>query len=55
MAAKKQGKSLSKKDMKRVKGGQTVQPTARKAGEKQQDYLVVKLENVQITSYQIGS
>lgn len=54
MAAKKPAKSLSKKDMKRVKGGDAA-PLARKAGKGQQEFLVVKLEDVQITSYQIGS
>ena len=54
MAAKKPGKALSKKDMKRVKGGDNT-ATARKAGKGQQEFLVVKLDDVQITSYQIGS
>jgi type VI protein secretion system component Hcp len=49
MAAKKPVKSLGKKDMKRVKGGEVkaVKPPT------QEKYLEVKLENVQITSYQL--
>lgn len=49
MAAKKPVKSLGKKDMKRVKGGEVKVVKT----EPQQKYLEVKLENVQITSYQL--
>jgi len=40
---------VGKDEAQDVKGG-----TQRKAGKGQQEYLEVKLENVQITSYQLG-
>ena len=54
MAAKKPVKKLGRKDMKQVKGGSDPTISARKAGEKPLEYLQVKLQDVQISSYQTG-
>ncbi len=40
--------------MKRVKGGEAA-TAGRKAGKDQQEFLIVKLEDGQIPSYQIGT